>query len=123
MPEIKLPAILKRHQSDILTEWIREQTAPGVIRSTLIRENELRAQCEEFLALLVSATQRQNVTDVGAPEFAPLRDMLDRIARSRGEQGFTPSETATFVFSLKRPLFSRLRKELEGDASGLFEET
>jgi len=123
MPETKLPTILKRYQGDILSEWIREQTAPGVIRSTLIREGELRAQCEEFLGLLVSATQRQNVTEVGAPEFAPVRDMLDRLARSRSEQGFTPSETATFVFSLKRPVFARLRKELEGDAAGLFEET
>jgi rsbT co-antagonist protein RsbR len=123
MPESKLPTILKRYQNEILAEWLREQTAPGVIRATLIREAELRSQCEEFLGLLVQSTQRQNISEVNAPEFAPLRDMLEGIARSRGEQGFTPSETATFVFSLKRPLFSRLRKELEGDTTSLFEET
>jgi len=37
--------------------------------------------------------------------------MLGEISRSRAQQGFTPSETAMFVFSLKRPLFERLRQE------------
>ena len=37
--------------------------------------------------------------------------MLANLSRSRGSQGFTPSETATFVFSLKKPLFARLRRE------------
>jgi rsbT co-antagonist protein RsbR len=35
--------------------------------------------------------------------------MLEAFSRSRGLQGFTPSETATFVFSFKQPLFTALR--------------
>ena len=42
--------------------------------------------------------------------------MLSAISRSRSIQGFTPSETATFVFSLKPALFQRLRDELGKDA-------
>jgi rsbT co-antagonist protein RsbR len=37
-------------------------------------------------------------------------------------QGSTPRETATFVFSLKQPLFSRLQAEYRGDAEGLARE-
>jgi rsbT co-antagonist protein RsbR len=51
-----------------------------------------------------------------------LREMLAGISRSRGLQGFTPSETATFVFSLKPALFRRIRDDLGQDASQLFEE-
>lgn len=48
--------------------------------------------------------------------------MLSSISRSRSLKGFTPSETATFVFSLKQPLFNRLRLELAHDSENLLEE-
>jgi rsbT co-antagonist protein RsbR len=38
-------------------------------------------------------------------------------------QGFTSDETATFIFSFKKPLFTRLRSELGRDAEALAEET
>src|SRR5262245_53277555 len=97
---------------------MREQLA--VLRSgARIKDNELRVQCTEFLNLLQVATQAGNITDIQTPGFGRVRDMLGDISRSRGIQGFSPSETATFVFSMKRPLFSRIRKELETDAVGL----
>jgi rsbT co-antagonist protein RsbR len=45
--------------------------------------------------------------------------MLNEISSSRAQQGFTPSETATFVFSLKRPLFDRVRAAYAGDPQAL----
>jgi rsbT co-antagonist protein RsbR len=42
-----------------------------------------------------------------------VRDYLAGVSRSRALQGFSPSETATFVLSLKQPVFTRLRKQLE----------
>src|SRR5690606_7068768 len=62
-------------------------------------------------------------TNVSSPAFAPVREMLERISRSRGEQGFSPSQTAVFVLSLKKPLFSRLRVDLEREPGALFQET
>jgi rsbT co-antagonist protein RsbR len=122
MSDTKLPAIVKEYQLDILADWIKEQTQPGAMRSALIRESDLRGQCEEFLNLLTQAMQKGNVSDVARSEYAGVRDTLDRISRSRGEQGLSPSDTAMFVLSLKRPLFSRLRKQLERDPSGMFQE-
>jgi rsbT co-antagonist protein RsbR len=43
--------------------------------------------------------------DVSNPAFVPTKRLLEEISRSRALQGFSPSETATFVFSLKQPLF------------------
>ena len=34
MTDSRLPAILRRYQSDLLGDWIKEQTAPGVMRSS-----------------------------------------------------------------------------------------
>jgi rsbT co-antagonist protein RsbR len=51
-----------------------------------------------------------------------VREILAGISRSRGQQGFTPSETASFVFSLKHPMFARIRNEYAADADALFRE-
>jgi rsbT co-antagonist protein RsbR len=48
-----------------------------------------------------------------------LQSRLAQLSRSRAIAGFSPSETATFVFSLKQPLFARLSAELAGDAAAL----
>ncbi len=45
------------------------------------------------------------------------------MSRSRVAQGYTSDQTATFIFSFKRPLFSRLRSEMGSDAEALAEET
>ena len=113
-----IPRILKTHEADLLDEWLREQLSafrPG----SKISESELRNQSGEFLSLLQQATQAGNITDVQSPTYGRVRDMLGDVSRSRGLQGFSPSETATFVFSLKRPLFARIRKELATDPESL----
>ena len=48
--------------------------------------------------------------------------MLSDLSRARAAQGFSPSETATFVFSLKQPLFDVLRQEHDGQAATLTDE-
>ena len=120
--ESRLATTIKNFQAEILADWIREQTAPGVVRPGLISEAELKGQCTEFLELLAGATRRGNAADIQAAEFVPIRELLARMSKRRGEQGFSPSETALFVFSLKRPLFARLRKDFEKDPAALFGE-
>ena len=116
-----IPRILKAHESDILDEWLREQQA-GLRSGSRIKESELRSQSGEFLNLLQLATQG-GVTDVMGPAFGRVRDLLSDVSRSRGFQGFSPGETAMFVFSLKRPLFARMSKELAKDPEALARET
>jgi rsbT co-antagonist protein RsbR len=48
-----------------------------------------------------------------------VREILGSISRARAAQGFSPGETATFVFSLKQPLFTRLRETHGNDAAAL----
>jgi rsbT co-antagonist protein RsbR len=111
-----IPRILKAHENDLLEEWVREQLSGT---RSKIKEADLRKQSAEFLSLLQTATQSGNVTDIQSPGFGRVREMLGDLSRSRSLQGFSPIETATFVFSLKRPVFARIRTELANDASAL----
>jgi len=110
------------HQEEIMEEWLREQFAALSARQDLISELDLRRQSTEFLALFTPACSTDNLTDITTPEWKPVLDFLGSVSRSRAIQGFSPSETATFVFSLKQPLFARLRQEVVADAVVLADE-
>jgi rsbT co-antagonist protein RsbR len=60
--------------------------------------------------------------DIAGSDWAGARQVLEEVSRTRTTQGFTPSETATFVFSLKEPLFNLLRREIGNDANRLADE-
>ncbi len=120
----RLAEIVEKHQASLLGEWIKEQTGATAAKRGVLKEGELRDQCKEFLGLLVDAMNGDGKLDsIQGTNWARVREMLASLSRSRGMQGYSPSETASFVFSLKKPLFARLREELSGDAQVLADET
>lgn len=114
-----LAETVRTQQDVLLKDWVEFQLAATTLRRDLMKDGELRDQSREFLKLLTQALQ--SGSDIGDAAWKPVKDFLAQIARSRVLQGFTPSETATFVFSLKQPLFDILRaavkdaKDLVGD--------
>jgi rsbT co-antagonist protein RsbR len=118
----KLPEILARSEKDILEDWLKEQLAAGTLRTDPLSQADLRREAAEFLSLFVKAAGSGKLTDITTPEWAATRDFLSGISRSRAAHGFTPAETATFVFSLKQPLFARLQEALGQDAAALADE-
>jgi len=115
--------MIARRESDLLADWTREQLAATTLRSDLMRESELREQSRQFLNLMIrAASQQLSLNDINAPAWEETREFLSSISRSRAHQGFTPSEIATFVLSLKQPLFTMMRQELEGDPRKLADE-
>jgi rsbT co-antagonist protein RsbR len=103
--------ILSRDERAFLDEWIgniRQNTRGSVS----ISESELRQQCQSFLSCFRAGIDSDGATRTQGPQWDGLRELLSEISRSRAVQGFTPSETATFVFSFKEPLFRRLRDEV-----------
>ncbi len=119
--QTRITVVLKKYESEILADWLKEQAS--AMRSDFMKESEFREQCTHFLRLFQHASQSGNLTDISAAEWAPVKAYLGDVSRSRTKQGFSPSETATFIFSLKQPLFSRLRKECEGDYAGFANDT
>ena len=113
----RIAPVLERHQNDVLQEWVALQLKSGTRRTDLIREQDLHAQSRQFLAAVTAALQKGATEDVSAPEWADVRDELASLAADRAAKGFTPSETATFVLSLKEPIFDRLRQEVKDGAA------
>lgn len=117
----KISEILKKYRSELLTAWLSEQMAASS-RQDSLKEIEVREECREFLDLLVAALDRGNLTDINTSEWRPVREMLSSISRDRSHKGFTPSETATFILSLKHPLFTQLHSELANESQNLIQE-
>ena len=117
-----LPTLLQSDEQRLLDEWLREQLAATSFRRDLMSEVEIRQQSAEFLGLLRQALARGRADDVAGPEWDAVRDLLSGLSRNRAVQGFSPSETAMFVFSLKQPLFNLLRERV-GDVETLGRET
>lgn len=119
----RIPQILRKHEAELVADWTQEQMKSVTRRADLLKESELRQQSAEFLSLLQSAAQDGNFSNIQSPAYDALRDMLGDLSRTRARQGFSPTETATFIFSFKQPLFRRLRSELGTDAQALADET
>jgi rsbT co-antagonist protein RsbR len=102
-----LASIIVQHEEEILADWLREM-GESILRPDLLQSAELRSQSAQLLKLLGSAAAQD-----GSPQgsnWQPVRDLLGEISRTRALQGFTPTETAGFVFSLKKPLFAQVRR-------------
>src|SRR4051812_31842368 len=89
------------NEQEVLTEWVQLQLAATTLRADLIKEGDLRGQSREFIALLRSALATGTPFSVTVSDWSGVRDFLAGISRSRALQGFSPTETATFVLSLK----------------------
>jgi rsbT co-antagonist protein RsbR len=97
------------NEQTILPEWVELQKKSGSLLTGRITETELISQSREFLHLLRDGLAKGG-SAVASPAYDPARQMLAEVSRSRALQGFSPSETATFVFSLKQPLFNTLTR-------------
>jgi rsbT co-antagonist protein RsbR len=102
--------LVTEKESEILPEWLGLQKRAGALQTGRITETELASQSREFLHLLQGALAKGG-NDATNPAFQPARDFLADLSRSRAVQGFSPTETATFVFSLKQPLFGAMERD------------
>jgi rsbT co-antagonist protein RsbR len=119
----RVPTLLREHEDELLRDWTRDQSQTMATQQGRLPEAELREQSREFLSLLRRATQDGDLTNVRGSKWQEVLDSLANISRARARQGFTPAQTANFVFSLKRPLFALLRQELDQDPAALADET
>jgi rsbT co-antagonist protein RsbR len=104
-----LAQLLADQETTLVKEWLETLSANGQLQSGRIREPELRTQCTGFLQALKAALT-QDSADTHTAAFKPVKQLLAEISKSRAIQGFSPTETAMFVFSLKQPLFSAMSR-------------
>jgi rsbT co-antagonist protein RsbR len=118
-PVSELLGVIERNEDALLRDWVQRQEATGARRSSLISSQDLESESREFLGLFRQALASGGGLESNGPAWGALESHLARLSRSRAVAGFSPSETATFVFSLKQPLFVRLSDELAGDSAAL----
>jgi rsbT co-antagonist protein RsbR len=117
----RLPELFEKREQEITDQWVEQQQASGRKLTAAEREQANR-QSREFVRSLKSALERNSTGDISGPDWAGVREFLVDFSSRRAKDGYTPRETASFVLSLKRPLFSVLRSELGADPKALADE-
>jgi rsbT co-antagonist protein RsbR len=121
MSKSSLSTIITENQSNLLEGWMNGLLSK--IRKDKASEGELRQQAAQFLPLLSATLTKATDTNIQGFEWAEIKQLLSEISQTSARQGFTPIETANFIFSLKDPLFTLIRSSLKDSPQTLADET
>ncbi|MBD9416154.1 STAS domain-containing protein [Pseudomonas sp. PDM16] len=104
-----LAELLKQNEQPLLEKWMAAQRAAG-IRVDLVDDHTVQENSRELIKAFIMALA-QGSDDINSQPWKPLKAQLERLSVTQARQGFSPSETATFVFSLKEPLFDLIQTQ------------
>lgn len=97
----QLLGLLLDDEQALLDRWLRAAAAHRVAQSAAV---ELERAFRELLTTLSKAVGAAGL-DIRAGAYDEARALLAGLSRDQARRGFTPSETAVSVFSLKDALF------------------
>jgi rsbT co-antagonist protein RsbR len=117
----KLAEVLEKREQEIATGWLERQTS-SLKRLSGAEQQEVTRQSREFLKAVKTAAAGDGA-DTSSPSWAPVREFLTDLSSARAKSGYTSSETASFIFSMKQPVFEALRQELGNNTEALATET
>lgn len=118
---LTLRSLLDTQESSILAAWLQDlKQLEGL--AGRISAADLDEQARQFISNLKRGLTSGG-TDARGPEFAGLRDVLTEVSSSRALQGFSPGETAAFVFSFKQPMIEAARKVSSTDVEKILDIT
>lgn len=115
----EIAKLLQKKQKKILENWMTAQLSNVSLREDLMSNEDLREQSAEFLETLLKVLNEKNLSNVESTEFEPVHELLAGLSLSRARQGFSPSETGIYIFSLKDALISSLQADLKDDPNTL----
>ena len=116
----ELAAVISQSEDKLRAEWIHHMGS-SVQRADLIGKDELAEQCGALLSAIVMGLRSSSPTDLSSAGWNSAREFLQEISTSRARQGFSSSDVATFVLSLKRPIFVVIRREMAASPDKLFD--
>jgi rsbT co-antagonist protein RsbR len=119
----QLAEILRKNQDSLAEQWLTLLANGASRRQTAAEQRQTASETRTFLAALGEGVQAGDPKNISAPEWTKVRDVLTSLSGARAKAGYTPTETASFVFSLKEPLFVRLREEFANNPQALAQET
>jgi rsbT co-antagonist protein RsbR len=107
---------LRYHSDELVKLWHETLISSGAAGDLRNRGGEIKNQAEEFLRLLGHSAQTGRLDDVQSESWKPVRAFLTQLSTDRARSGYSSSQTAMFIFSLKKPLFGILRREISDPA-------
>lgn len=102
--------LIRAHEEQVLATWIADLARVGQGQDNRITVRELEAQVREFWRLFLAAMTASDASNLRGTQWQEIRHFLEDLSRDRVLRGFSSSETATFIFSLKRPLFELVQE-------------
>ncbi|HEY3704342.1 MAG TPA: STAS domain-containing protein [Terracidiphilus sp.] len=115
-----LAEVISQNAESIRADWIANM-AGTVQRADLMSKAELEEQSRSILDAIARGIRTSGPSRIEDSGWDAARDLLREISASRARQGFSPSEVAMFVLSLKQPLFSSVRAKFSADTNRAFE--
>ena len=115
----RLAEIVEQREGPLFSEWMTEQFQFLGSGKERISESELRTNLHDFILAFREGLEAGRSENIEADEWSGMRDVLSNLSRQRAQQGFTPSETAMFVFSFKAVLFKQLSQAYTDDRAAL----
>ncbi len=114
-----LAQAVSAHRDVILKDWLDLLRGGPSLRTGRLREAELVSQATGVLELFSQSLRSDPERGAHNEAAANLRSTLGDISRSRAIQGFTSTDTALFVLSLKEPVFKALAASSEAAHSAV----
>jgi rsbT co-antagonist protein RsbR len=110
--------LLRAHQDTVVAQWGQQIASQG--QDGRLGARELDSQVREFWRLFQAAlSTASSGASVASTEWQDIRQFLEQLSRERVLKGFTSAETASFLFSLKRPLFELIQQNFTDDSKAL----
>ncbi|WP_410600780.1 STAS domain-containing protein [Amycolatopsis sp. lyj-90] len=97
----RLSELLRENADRLITRWV--ELAGAGMRGRITTAELTRELGELFTTLM--PVVKEGGDNLDRDEYGEIKAFLAEISRTRARQGFTPSETASGVFALKRAVF------------------
>ncbi len=107
--------LIRSHQEPLLAAWAGNLAGSSQAQDGRLSSRELDSQVREFWRLFLDALSATDVSSVARAEWQDIRRFSEELSRERVLKGFNSSETASFIFSLKRPLFEVIQQGYAND--------
>ena len=104
--------VFRSYSDELLHLWQNRLTSTGAAGDFRNKSGELNGQTQDLLRLITAAARSGQIDNIQAEPWKPVRSFLDQLSSDRARQGYSSTQTATFVFSLKEPLYNVLRREM-----------
>lgn len=109
----EMAEVLKKHQQEVLKLWVEQIMISGARLVKTIGEETVKMFARDFLTSLTGALASGE--DIETEAYKEVRAIIEKLSTNTAEKEIPPSETATFVFSLKEAILPMLQVYYQKD--------